>query len=113
MALDLRNGKEAGQFEYERIDAAGDFLSGATAHCIQAILEGVDDPNAYMDACVRMALIGVGCPVKLSDSAVTFSLDYLQAWSADTGGKHKPKWIERIITEDGQRFLSYPLPDKR
>lgn len=77
------------------------------------MLEGVVDPNAYMDACVRMALIGAGCPVKLSERAVTFSLDYLQAWSADTGGKHKPKWIERISTEDRQRFLSYTLPDER
>ncbi|AUT63150.1 TetR/AcrR family transcriptional regulator [Paraburkholderia terrae] len=112
MALDLRNGKALGQFRYERIDAVSDFLSGATAHCIQAVMEGVDDPNPYMDASVRMAFAGLGCSVGLSEKAVAFSLDYLQAWAAGTTGTHKPKWIEKINTEDGQRFLSYQLSAK-
>jgi AcrR family transcriptional regulator len=112
MTLDLRNGKAAGQFHYERIDAASDFLRGATAHCIQAIMEGVDDPNPYMDASVRMAFACLGCSVGLRERAVTFSLDYLQAWAVGTSGTQKPKWIDKINTEDGQRFLSYQLPNR-
>jgi AcrR family transcriptional regulator len=111
MALDLRNGKAAGQFHYERIDAVSDFLSGATAHCIQAVAEGVDDPNSYMDASVRLTLTGLGCAAGLRESAVAFSLDYLQEWAAGTTAAHKPKWIWKISTEDGQRFLSYRLPE--
>ncbi|MHB9834625.1 hypothetical protein Q8F57_007300 [Paraburkholderia terrae] len=72
----------------------------------------MDDPNPYMDASVRLALSGLGCPVGLSEKAVAFSLDYLQAWAAGTTGAHRPSWIEKINTEDGQRFLSYQLPDK-
>ena len=112
MALDLRNGKAAGEFHYERIDAVSDFLRGAMVRCIQAIMEGVDDPNRYMDASVRMALAGLGCSVEFRERAVTFSLDYLQAWAKDTSGTRKPRWIDKINTEDGQRFLSYQLPNR-
>lgn len=112
MALDLHNGKALRQFHYERIDAVSDFLSGATAHCIQSVTEGADDPIAYMDASVRMALTGLGCSVVLTERAVAFSLDYLEAWATGKTGTHKPKWIEKINTEDGQRFLSHQLPHK-
>ena len=112
MALDLRNGKAAGEFHYERIDAVSDFLRGAMVRCIQAIMEGVDDPNRYMDASVRMAFAGLGCSVEVRERAVTFSLDYLQAWAKDTSGTRKPRWIDKINTEDGQRFLSYQLPNR-
>jgi AcrR family transcriptional regulator len=109
MALDLQNGKTSGQFHYEQIDAASDFLRGASARCIQAITEGVDDPNRYMDASVRMSLVGLGCTTALCERGVTFSLDYLQAWASGMNGAGKPKWIDKIDTEDGQRFMSYQL----
>jgi hypothetical protein len=107
MVLDLRNGKENGQFHFERIDAVSDFLRGATAHTIQAIVEGVDDPNQYMDASLRMALTGLDCPARLCEQAVTFSLTYLQTWAAGTTDIPRPKWIDKIDSEDGQRFPSY------
>ena len=110
MTLDLQNGKASGQFHYERIDAASDFLRGASARCIHAIMEGVDDPNRYMDDSVRMTLAGLGCATALGEQGVAFSLDYLQAWASGTTGAGKPKWIDKIDTEDGQRFMSYRLP---
>ncbi|MFM0221933.1 TetR/AcrR family transcriptional regulator [Paraburkholderia dipogonis] len=106
-ALDLQNGKASGQFHYGRIDAVSDFLRGASAHCIQTIMEGVDHPNSYMDASVRMTLIGLGCTAELCEKGVTFSLDCLQAWASGTGGISKPKWIDKIDTEDGRVFMSY------
>lgn len=84
MAIDLRNGQEV----------------------------GADEPNPYLDASGRMALDGLGCSVGLRERSVTFSLDYLQAWAAGTTGTRKPKWSDKIDTEDGQRFLSYQLPNR-
>ncbi|KXU82406.1 transcriptional regulator [Paraburkholderia monticola] len=107
MVLDLRNGKANGQFHFERIDAVSDFLRGATAHTIQAIMEGVDDPNQYMDASLHMALTGLDCSARLCEQAVMFSLSYLQTWAAGTTAIPRPKWIDKIDSEEGQRFLSY------
>jgi AcrR family transcriptional regulator len=110
MAFDIQTGKASGQFRYERIDAVSDFLRGASARCIQAIMEGVDDPNRYMDDSVRMTLAGLGCTTALCEKGVTFSLDYLQTWASGMIGAGKSKWIGKIDTEDGQRFMSYHLP---
>ncbi|KXU87081.1 hypothetical protein CR51_36475 [Caballeronia megalochromosomata] len=104
MTLDLRNGKATGQFHYERIDAVGDFLKGATAHCIRAITDSIEDPTSYMDASVRMTLTGLGCSVELCDKAVTFSFEYIQTRVIGTTGTHKPKWIEKIDTGSRTRF---------
>jgi AcrR family transcriptional regulator len=109
MALDLQNGKASGQFRYERIDAVSDFLRGASARCIHAIMEGVDDPNRYMDASVRMTLAGLGCDTALCEKGVAFSLDYLQTWASGMSGVGKPKWMGKLETEDGQRFMLYRL----
>lgn len=109
MALDLHNGKAAGQFRYERIDAVSDFLRGALAHCIQTIMEGVDDPNGYMDAGLRMTLIGLGCKERLCEEAVAFSLDYLHAWLSAETGASRPKWAQKIDTDEGRSFISYQL----
>jgi AcrR family transcriptional regulator len=107
MSLDLHNGKASGQFHYERIDAVSDFLRGALAHCIQTIMEGVEDPNGYMDSGLRMTLIGLGCTDQLCEKAVAFSLDYLHAWASDENGAGRPKWARKIDTEEGRRFMSY------
>jgi hypothetical protein len=110
ISADLQNSKATGQFHYERVDAVSDFLRGASARCIHAITEGVEDPNRYMDDSVRMTLAGLGFATALGERGVTFSLDYLQAWASGTIGASKPKWIDKIDTEDGQRFMSYRLP---
>lgn len=109
MVLDLQNGKASGEFRFERIDAVSDFLRGASARCIQAIMDGADEPNRYMDASVRMTLAGLGCTTALCETGVAFSLDYLQAWASSTTGASRAKWIDKINTEDGQRFMSYRL----
>jgi hypothetical protein len=109
MALDLQNDKASGQFRYERIDAVSDFLRGASARCIQAIMEGVDAPNRYMDASVRMTLAGLGCDTALCEKGVAFSLEYLQTWASGMSGVGKPKWMGKMDTEDGHRFMTYRL----
>jgi hypothetical protein len=63
-----------------------------------------------MDASVRMTLIALGCTAGLCEKGIIFSLEYLQAWASGTIDASKPKWIDQIKTEDGQRFMSYRLP---
>jgi AcrR family transcriptional regulator len=106
---DLEQGKARGQFSFDRLDVATDFIMDASAYCIQTIHDGVPEPNLYMDAQVRMALTCVGCNRETCEQGVTFSLDYLQAWASGRIGAGKPKWIDKIDTEDGQRFMSYQL----
>jgi AcrR family transcriptional regulator len=110
MVLDLQNGKASREFYYERIDAVSDFLRGASARCVQAIMDGVDDPNRYMDASVRMTLAGLGCTPALCEKGVRFSLECLQTWASAASGASWPKWMDKIDTEDGQRFMAYQLP---
>jgi len=106
---DLEQGKARGQFLFDRLDVATDFIMDASAYCIQTIHDGVPEPNLYMDAQVRMALTCVGCNRETCEQGVTFSLDYLQAWASGRIGAGKPKWIDKIDTKDGQRFMSYQL----
>ena len=73
-------------------------------------MEGVADPNRYMDDRVRMTLAGLGCATALCEKGVAFSLDYLQGWASGMTGAGKPKWLDKIDTEDGQRFMLYQLP---
>jgi AcrR family transcriptional regulator len=107
MTEDLENGKTAGQFKFDRVDAASNFLLGASAHCIQAIRQGVDDPNAYMDASVRMALAGLGCAADVIERGVSFSLTYLQSWASGELSASKPLWALNMNSKDGRLFLSY------
>jgi AcrR family transcriptional regulator len=107
MAADLENGKRIGQFRFDNIDAATDFLMGATAKAIQSIRQGLDDPNAYMDAYTRMALASLGCEPRRCDESVAFSLSYLQAWASGQLNASKPLWALNMNSKEGRQFLGH------
>ena len=103
---DLEQGKARGQFSFDRVDVATDFIAGASAYCIQTIRHGVPEPNLYMDAQVRMALTCVGCDRETRELGVTFSLSHLQSWATGEGMR-TPAWTLYLNTEDGKLFLSH------
>ncbi len=107
MSGDLENGKAAGQFKFDRVETATHFLLGASAHCIQAIRQGMGEPNAFMDASVRMALASLGCSPDVCERGVTFSLTYLQSWASGELSASRPLWALNMNSKDGRIFLSY------
>lgn len=111
MAKDLANGKAAGEFRFDRLDAATDFLMGASAHGIQAIQQGVDCPNQYMDACVRLTLASLGCSSEMCESGVTFSVSHLKSWMSGELIASKPEWALNMNAEVARRFIAY-LPNE-
>ena len=104
---DLKQGKAVGQFSFDRLDVATDFIMGASAYCIRTICDGVPEPHLYMDAQVRMALICVGCSSEICDQGVAFSLSHLQAWATDDSSS-TPAWTLNLSSRDGQLFLAHP-----
>ncbi|GLC94356.1 TetR family transcriptional regulator [Cupriavidus sp. TA19] len=109
MSGDLAAGKARGQFRIDSIDAATDFLMGASARCIQAVGQGVDDPLAYMDAATRMALQSVGCSSALCDQGVAFSQSYLKSWACGELTVSRPLWALNLNSKDGQLFLAHQV----
>jgi AcrR family transcriptional regulator len=107
MGADLVDGMRVGQFHFDDVSAATDFLMGATAQAIQSIRQGVSDPNAYMNAYTRMALASLGCTRKLCDEGVAFSLTYLQDWASGHLDVSKPLWALNMNSKEGQQFLDY------
>lgn len=107
MSGDLAAGKARGQFRIDSVEAATDFLMGASARCIQAVGQGVDDPPSYMDAATRMALHSVGCSDALCDQGVAFSQSYLRAWASGELTASRPLWALNLNSKDGQVFLSH------
>jgi AcrR family transcriptional regulator len=99
MSKDLENGKATGDFRFDRLDAATDFLMGASAHGIQAIQQGVDHPNKYMDACVRMTLSSLGCSVERCEEGVAFSVSYLKSWVSGELTATLPEWALDMESE--------------
>lgn len=90
MSHDLRLGKELGQFTFEDLDVATDFLMGASAGCIQAIRQGVPDPQSYFNAAVRMGLRALGYSDGKCDAAIRFAERHLAAWPAEGPSTFKP-----------------------
>lgn len=113
MSADLELGLASGQFSFEAVDCVTDFLMGASAHGIQAIRQGVKDPNAYVDSYVRMALTCVGCSRELCDEGVTFSGAYLRSWAQGELTASKPLWALNMNSRDGQLFLGGTSPATR
>ncbi|MHC6225554.1 TetR/AcrR family transcriptional regulator [Pseudomonas sp. X10] len=107
MSRDLESGRAAGLLSFERADAATDFLMGASAHCIQAILQGVENVNAYMDACVHMAMTSVGLDHATCQRGVDFSLTYLQEWGSGALELPRPVWALNLNSREGREFLAY------
>lgn len=92
MSRDLENGQACGAFQLARIDAATDFLMGASAHAIQALRQGVEAPDAYMDEAVRMALRSLGCSAVECEEGMAFARDYLKAWASGEVTATRPAW---------------------
>lgn len=106
MARDLENGKAAGDFEFDRIEAATDFLMGASAHGIQAIRQGVELPNRYMDTCVRMTLASLGCHADKCQEANAFSITYLRSWLNKELTANSPAWAVNMDSESARQFMA-------
>ena len=104
---DLAEGKARGQFAFDRLDVATDFVMGASAYCIQTIRQGVPEPNLYMDAQVRMALTCVGADRKVSEQGVAFSLAHLQAWATREREAGAHTWAFNLNSPEGKRFLAH------
>jgi len=83
MARDLGQGKRLGQFDIDDIDAAVDFIKGASLGGVYAVSHGVPSPFAYMDSAVGMAMRAVGCQAPLRAQAIAFSRSHLDGWCAD------------------------------
>lgn len=107
MAKDLEHGKAVGDFTFDRVDAATDFLMGASAHGIQAIQQGVDLPNHYMDACVRLTLMSLGCTTEKCEAGVTLSVSYLKSWLCGELTSSNPGWARDMDSEAVQQFLAH------
>src|SRR5450830_65266 len=80
MSSDIAKGRELGHFFFDDVQVAADFLKGASAHGIQAIYNGVNNPVTYIDYSVRMALASLGCGRPLCEKGVKFSSSYIKAW---------------------------------
>lgn len=86
MSADLRKGLDAGQFEIDDVEAATDFLKGASAGTIQAVRRGVADPERYIDAAVGMGLRSLGCDVEACRKGVQFSRAHVAQLPARPSG---------------------------
>lgn len=104
---DLTNGQALGQFEHGRMDATIDFLMGASAHGIQALLQGMEAPQEYIDTQVHMALCSAGCDASLREQAVAFSITYLQEWASGKSGIARPVWALNMNSKEGRDFLRH------
>lgn len=80
ITADLLRGQALGQFEFDDVKVTNEFLMGASAGCIQAMLRGVADPQAHCDAAVRMQLRALGCSADLQERGVAFSREHLAEW---------------------------------
>ena len=104
MSADLENGLKKGQFAFDDVRVAADFLMGASVKTIQSIRQGVPDPNAYMDAAVRMALASVGCSAELAAQGVAFSTAYLHDWVTGANPMPKPAWALNLRSKNGKFY---------
>ena len=108
MSRDLEKGRAAGQFYFDDVEVAAHFLKGASAHGIQALRAGVDNPVRYIDFSVRMALASLGCERERCDEGVAFSASYLRAWLGGQLTAIRPLWALNINSKEGQAFLLAP-----
>ncbi|AMM18543.1 transcriptional regulator (plasmid) [Burkholderia sp. PAMC 28687] len=92
MSRDLEHGRTQGQFNFDDVEVAADFLKGASAHGIQALRTGVNQPGRYIDYSVRMALASLGCKEELRDKGTEFSKSYLKDWLNGELKATRPAW---------------------
>lgn len=106
MSRDLENGQASGDFSIGRIDAATDFLMGASAHGIQAILQGVEHPDSYMDCCVHLTMASLGCNTETCRKGVAFSASYLKSWANGELTSSMPGWAANLASKNVLLFLA-------
>ena len=106
MTGDLTAGVATGQFFIDDVQVAADFLKGASAHGIQALRVGVENPLRYIDCSVRMALASLGCDRQRCEEGVVFSASYLRAWVGGELSAGRPQWAININSREGQDFLA-------
>lgn len=109
MGADLENGLSNGQFVFDDPRVAGDFLVGAKVRAIQSLRLGVPDPNAYIDAAVRMALASLGCSRDVADRGVAFSTKYLHDWITGAIEGPKPAWTNNLRSDNGKFYAAASL----
>ena len=105
MSKDLAAGKAAGQFFYDNLQVAKDFLKGATLLGIRSIRRGVDDPIAYINAAVIMALASQGCSREHCEEGAAFSSNHLREWGRGELAAGRPPWALNIDSEAGRLFV--------
>ncbi|RKP55946.1 TetR/AcrR family transcriptional regulator [Pararobbsia silviterrae] len=106
MTADLESGRRKGQFAFDDVGVAADFLMGASVRTIQSIRQGVRDPDAYMDAAVRMELASLGCGAELAARGVAFSSAYLHDWAKGVVVAPKPAWARHLRSKGGKFSLA-------
>lgn len=100
VSRDIQQGKEMGFFSIGSVEAATDFLVGASSRAIASLKNGVSDPKSYMDTQVKMILSSLGCDRSLSARGVEFSQKNLKLWVK----KHSmegPDWVKFFHTDLG------------
>jgi AcrR family transcriptional regulator len=105
MGKDLAAGKAAGQFFFDDLQVAKDFLKGASLFGIRTIRQGVDDPIAYINAAVAMALASQGCSRERCEEAAAFSAAHLREWGRGELAAGRPPWALNIDSEAGRLFV--------
>jgi AcrR family transcriptional regulator len=94
MKEDLRRGQEVGQFKFNDLRVALDFMMSASVAGIRVLGQGVPEPEPerYMDDCTRMALTGLGCSNAVIERGVRFSREYLEGWKMRLPGDEGPSF---------------------
>lgn len=106
MGGDLADGKKLGQFRFDDLQVAANFITGATAHGIEALGIGVKNPLRYIDGSVRMALASLGCERSRCDEGVTFSASYVRAWIDGKLAAPGPQWALNMSPKIKKEFLA-------
>ena len=71
--------------------------------------QGVPDPNAYIDAAVRMALASLGCSPDVANQGVAFSTKYLHDWITGAIEGPKPAWTNNLRSDNGKFYAGASL----
>jgi len=96
MAADIKSGVKAKQFSCDNIDAATDFLLGATSGGVLAIGQGMKNADSYINNLVKMALLSLSYDAKKCDIAVKFSHNYLDSWVKGKLNIDIPEWVKNL-----------------
>lgn len=77
---DLRLGRDQGCFTVDDVTVATEFLMGASASAIHAFQRGVEDPQGYMEASMRMLFRSLSTDAELAERAIAFARGHMAEW---------------------------------